>query len=108
MPGIQRHHTLGARTLGAPGLTTRSKNLLGAKGMGTMSKDATSNSSHSLQLRRQWRMEHVMDYMGSISCSVLSIWHTYITKASMLAEFFFALAMLWWEGLRALKIDISS
>ena len=29
-------------------------------------------------------------------------------KASMLAEFFFALAMLWWEGLRALKIDISS
>ena len=26
----------------------------------------------------------------------------------MLAEFFFALAMLWWEGLRALKIDISS
>ena len=31
-----------------------------------------------------------------------------ITKASMLAEFFFALAMLWWEGLRALKIDISS
>ena len=24
----------------------------------------------------------------------------------MLAEFFFALAMLWWEGLRALKIDI--
>ena len=30
------------------------------------------------------------------------------TKASMLAEFFFALAMLWWEGLRALKIDISS
>ena len=34
-------------------------------------------------------------------------WH-FITKASMLAEFFFALAMLWWEGLRALKIDISS
>ena len=32
----------------------------------------------------------------------------HITKASMLAEFFFALAMLWWEGLRALKIDISS
>ena len=31
-----------------------------------------------------------------------------VTKASMLAEFFFALAMLWWEGLRALKIDISS
>ena len=31
-----------------------------------------------------------------------------ITKASVLAEFFFALAMLWWEGLRALKIDISS
>ena len=32
----------------------------------------------------------------------------FVTKASMLAEFFFALAMLWWEGLRALKIDISS
>ena len=32
----------------------------------------------------------------------------HVTKASMLAEFFFALAMLWWEGLRALKIDISS
>ena len=32
----------------------------------------------------------------------------FFTKASMLAEFFFALAMLWWEGLRALKIDISS
>ena len=31
-----------------------------------------------------------------------------ITKASVLAEFFFALAMLSWEGLRALKIDISS
>ena len=35
-------------------------------------------------------------------------WAFFITKASMLAEFFFALAMLWWEGLRALKIDISS
>ena len=35
-------------------------------------------------------------------------WQLKVTKASMLAEFFFALAMLWWEGLRALKIDISS
>ena len=38
------------------------------------------------------------------SCPVFGV----VTKASMLAEFFFALAMLWWEGLRALKIDISS
>ena len=42
---------------------------------------------------------------GELSSSALTV---LITKASMLAEFFFALAMLWWEGLRALKIDISS
>ena len=48
------------------------------------------------QLEALWKM-----FVDGIDLEV-------VTKASMLAEFFFALAMLWWEGLRALKIDISS
>ena len=54
-----------------------------------------------------------VNYQERLSDLIGPYWGTYgivykVTKASMLAEFFFALAMLWWEGLRALKIDISS
>ena len=50
-------------------------------------------------------MEHLQgdELVGLLDSMELAL----ITKASMLVEFF-ALAMLWWEGLRALKIDISS
>ena len=53
MNGYEQTVLLGARTLlGAPGLTTSNKKLLGAKGIATRSKDATMNKQCWLVLRQ--------------------------------------------------------